>query len=170
MTSIRKYRIHIVLLAIYAFCFTVGYSTTRVSAQYPVPGATPVQQVQPLYSCNQTATATGAGNTAVTATLTPPAGQYVYICTVDIVEAANATVVVGAGPAPLFTTTNLPTNLVWWGDNSALAQGVQKPVISLSWNMIPLKSNAAGTAFTIVTSGGQSTQNVRINVTAFFGS
>lgn len=139
-----------------------------VAAQQPVPGSTPVQAFQPLYSCNQTATATGLGNATVTVTLTPPAGQFVYVCSIDIVEAANALVTVGAGPAPLFTTTNLPANLVWWGDNSALTQGVMKNVITLSFTAVPLKSNAAGTAFTIVSTGGQSTQNVRINVTAFF--
>lgn len=142
--------------------------TLVVAAQQPVPGSTPVQAFQPLYSCNQTATATGLASATTTLTLTPPAGQYVYICSIDIVEAANALVTVGAGPAPLFTTTNLPVNLVWWGDNSALTQGVMKNVITLSFTTVPLKSNIAGTAFTLVATAGQATQNVRMNVTAFF--
>lgn len=143
--------------------------TTYAAAQQTVAGATPVQQVQPLYSCNQTATATGAANTAVTATLTPPAGQYVYICSIDITIVANAAVTGAAGPAPIFTTTNLPVNLVWWGNNTTLVTGDMKPVIALTWPTIPLKSNAAGTAFTVVTSAGQATESARINLTAFFG-
>jgi hypothetical protein len=136
-------------------------------AQVSSQNATLVQQAQPLYTCNQTATATGVANTAVTVTLTPPAGQYVYICSVYIAEATNAAVTVGAGPAPIFTTTNLPNNMVWWGDNSALAQGVQKTLTDVAYPLL-IKSNVPGTAFTIVTSGGQATQNVRINVTGFF--
>lgn len=136
-------------------------------AQQVYPGATPVQAVQPLVTCNQTATATGAANTAVTATLTPPAGQYVYICSIDIVEAANAAVTGAAGPAPIFTTTNLPTNLVWWGNNATQGTGASTNVVTIHWP-IQLKTATAGTAFTIVTSAGQSTDNVRINVTGYF--
>lgn len=139
-----------------------------VFAQVQAPGATYVQQAQPLYACNQTATATGAANTAVTATLTPPSGQYVYLCHVDIAVAANAAVTGAAGPAPIFTTTNLPTNLVWWGTNETLGTGAMRSVIALPFIVAPLKSATAGTAFTIVTSAGQSTENVRINVSAFF--
>lgn len=139
-----------------------------IFAQVQAPGATYTQAAQPLYACTQTATATGAANTAVTATLTPPAGWYVYLCHIDIVEVANAAVTGAAGPAPVFTTTNLPTNLVWWGDNSTLTTGQMKPVLTLPVGVVPIKSATAGTAFTIVTSGGQSTQSVRINVSAFF--
>lgn len=137
-------------------------------AQQSTPGATAVQQVQPLYNCNQTATATGAANTAVTATLTPPAGQFVYICSIYISLVANAAVTGAAGPAPIFTTTGLQNQLVWWGDNSSLTIGQLKPVTDIAYPLL-VKTNATGTAFSIVTSAGQSTENVRINVTAFFG-
>jgi hypothetical protein len=152
----------------FAFLFLIAALAAAISAQQIVPGTTPVQSVQPLYVCNQTATATGAANTSVTATLTPPAGQYVYLCHVDISVAANAAVTGAAGPAPIFTTTNLPTNLVWWGTNETLTTGAMRPVLALPFGVVPLKSATAGTAFTIVTSAGQSTMNVRINVSAFF--
>lgn len=139
-----------------------------VFAQVQAPGATYVQQAQPLYACNQTTTATGASNGTVTATLTPPSGQYVYICHIDIVEVANAAVTGAAGPAPIFTTTNLPTNLVWWGENGTLTTGQMKPVVTLAFGAVPLKSATAGTAFSIVTSAGQSTVSARINVSGFF--
>lgn len=136
-------------------------------AQQLVPGATQVQPVQALYNCNQTATATGAANTAVTATLTPPAGQYLYICSIEIHEAANAAVTAAAGPAPIFTTTNLATNLVWWGNNGTQTTGQNTPVLAAYYPLL-LKTAVTGTAFTIVTSAGQSTDSVRINVTGFF--
>lgn len=147
-----------------------------VYAQVAAPGSTLVQPAQPLYTCNQTATATGAANTAVTVTLTPPAGQYVYICSVYIATANNAAVTPAAGPAPIFTTTNLTSNMVWWGDNaggcssSACVTGNTGYKVTVTDVVYPLliKSASAGTAFTIVTSAGQATQNARINVTAFF--
>ena len=121
-------------------------------------------------NCNQTATATGAATTAaaVTVTLTPPDRQFVYICSIDITEVANAAVTGDAGPAPLFTTTNLDTNLVWVGDNATQGTGWSKQVLSQVY-AIPLRTATAGTAFTIVTSAGQSTQSVRINIVGFFG-
>ena len=66
-----------------------------------------MQQAQPFVTCNQTATNTGLGNAAFSASLTPPAGQYVYICSIYISEAMNTVGVATAGPAPLETTTNL---------------------------------------------------------------
>jgi hypothetical protein len=159
-------------LGVAALGLLIGISVIAnlgVHAQQAVPGSTPVQQAQPLYNCNQTQTATGAANTAVTVTFTPPAGQYFYICSIHIVEVANATVTGAAGPAPIFTTTNLQNQLVWWGDNSSLTTGQQKIVVDDVFPLL-LKTSAAGTAFTIVTSAGQSTQNVRINVTGFFAS
>jgi hypothetical protein len=145
-------------------------------AQQASPGATPVQQQQPFYNCNQTQTATGAANTAVTVTFTPPAGQFLYICSIYIVTASNAAVTPAAGPAPIFTTTNLQNNLVWWGDNAggctstACAAGVTGALVKVTDTVYPLllKTAAAGTAFTLVTSAGQASESVRINVTGFF--
>lgn len=140
----------------------------QVIAQQAIPGATPVQQFQPLYACDQSATATGVANTTVTLTMTPPSGQFVYICTLDLTTVANAAVTAAAGPAQIFTTTNFQTNLVWWGDNGTYAAGQQKQALVLSTGAVPIKSASAGTAVTIVATGGQSTYNVRMNMTAFF--
>jgi hypothetical protein len=151
------------------FTLAIVLLALPIFAQQISPGATPVQQVQPLFNCNQTATATGAANTAVTVTLTPPAGQYVYICTIDIQEVANAAVTGAAGPAPIFTTTNLTTNLVWWGNNATQGTGAFTNVLTGIYPLT-LKSATAGTAFTIVTSAGQATNSVRLNVTAFYAN
>jgi len=131
-------------------------------------GSAPAQQFQ---ACNVTQTATGLASTAVTVTV--PAGGsgfFFYICSIDISMVANAAVTGAAGPAPIFTTTNLQNNLVWWGDNSSLTIGQQRQIISLVFSPAgPLKTALSNTAFTIVTSAGQATQNVRINVTGFYG-
>ena len=120
-----------------------------------------------LDTCNVQATATGAANTAVTVTVTPPSGQFFYFCTVSIFEVANAAVTGAAGPAPIFTTTNLPVNLIWWGDNATQGTGWQKQVAADAYPLT-VKTAQPGTAFTIVTSAGQSTQSVRLNVTGYF--
>jgi len=130
----------------------------------------PSAPAQQAAACNVTQTATGAANTAVTVTV--PAGgslMFFYVCSIDISMVANAAVTGAAGPAPIFTTTNLQNNLVWWGDNSSLTIGQQKQVVALSYVPFGLKTALSNTAFTIVTSAGQATQNVRINVTGFYG-
>lgn len=124
---------------------------------------------QPEQTCRITQTATGLASTAVT--LTVPAGGsglFFYICTIDISMVANAAVTGAAGPAPIFTTTNLQNNLVFWGDNSSLTIGQQRSIIQLAWPT-GMRTSISNTAFTIVTSGGQATQNVRINVTGYYG-
>jgi hypothetical protein len=150
-----------------------GLLATAVSlgvahAQQQVPGATPVQSFQPLYACDQTFTATGAGNTTVTATSGAQNGKYFYVCHIDITEVANAAVTGAAGPQPTCTTSNLANNLTWWGDNGALTIGQMKPVIALVFGVVPLKTLQPGTAFTVACSGGQSTQSVRVNLSGFF--
>ena len=145
------------LIAAFLFCLAVS-SDAQVLIQ---------QSGSRLDACNVTTTATGAANTAVTATLTPPAGQYVYVCAIYISQAANAAVTGAAGPAPIFTTTNLPTNIVWWGNNATQGTGLLTVVTDSTYGF-PMKSQTPGTAFTIVTSAGQSTNSVRINVEAYF--
>src|SRR4051812_18079947 len=104
------------------------------------PGTLTQQSPTRLDSCNVQVTATGAANTAVTATVPGVSGQYFYVCSVAIYEVANGAVTGAAGPAPIFTTTNLPTNLVYWGDNSTQATGWQKQVAS---EMYPLTVKTA---------------------------
>lgn len=143
---------------------------TPGSAQQIAPGATPVQALQPLYSCDQAFTATGLGNATVTLTVPAQTGKVFYICAIDIQQIANAAVTGAAGPAQLFTTTNLVNNLVWWGTNTTLVIGAQVNVITHDYGVAPLKTLLAGTAFTIVGTGGQATLNVRMNVSGFYGT
>lgn len=119
-------------------------------------------------SCTAESTATSAGNAVSTVTLQPPAGQYVYVCSIYIAEVANAAVTGAAGPLPIFTSTGLATNFIWWGDNSSLTTG-QLVKIADSRFDFPLKTASPGVAFTIATSGGgQSTYNTRMSITGYF--
>ena len=143
---------------------------TGATGGNPAPaGVTPVQPYQFAVACDQAFTATGAGNTTVTLTSgTPPAGTVFYVCTLDITEIANAAVTGAAGPAEVCTTTNLINNMTWWGENGTLTTGQMKPLIVQNWLPLALKSVTPGTAFTVACSGGQSTYNVRANMTGFF--
>lgn len=127
------------------------------------------QSPSDLRSCTAESTATAASNAVATVTLTPPAGQYVYICSIYIAEVINATVTGAAGPLPIMTTTGLQTNLVYWGDNSQTlgAGGLIK--IADSRFGFPMKTASPGTAFTIGSSGtGQSTSNIRMTITGYY--
>lgn len=157
------------LCRILALSFVAALFALPLHAQTPDPSATRVQQVQPLVVCDQSFTQTGAANGTVTATTgTPPGGTVFYVCTIDINEIANAAVTGAAGPAEVCATTNLPNNMTWWGSNATMTAGQLTPVITLSWGAYPLKSTTGGTAFTIACTGGQSTYNVRVNMTGFF--
>jgi hypothetical protein len=126
----------------------------------------PTQQVPTrLDAASSFATATGAGNTTVTATLTPPGGQYVYVTFIDIEIGANAAVT-GAAVVQACVTTGLATNMTFEGDNSTLTTG-QVKLQPYPFN-VPLKTSSAGTAFSVQCSGLQSTQTMRVNVGGYF--
>lgn len=161
-------RLHAIAPLVFGL-FLLGASSYLL-AQQLAPGATPVQSLQPLYSCDQAFTATGLGNATVTLTVPGQAGRVFYICAIDIQQIANAAVTGAAGPAQLFTTTNLVNNLVWWGSNTTLVIGATINVMVHDYGVAPVKTLLPGTAFTIVGTGGQSTLNVRMNVTGFYGT
>lgn len=135
----------------------------------PASSQTVVQQsASRLDACTAESSATSAGNAVSTVTLTPPAGMFVYICSIYIAQVANAAVTGAAGPLPIFTTTNLPVNMVWWGDNSSLTAG-QLVKIKDGMMGFPIKTAQPGAPFTIATSGGgQSTYNTRMAITGYF--
>src|SRR5262249_2421201 len=104
--------------------------------------------------------ATGAGNTTVTATLTGNAQGSIYVTMIEIEVGANAAVT-GAGVVQACTTSGLSSNLTFEGDNSSLTTGQVKQ-FSVPLNS-PLKANPA-TNFSVACSGLQSTQTVRVNI------
>ncbi len=167
MKEIKSWKgsIAIFLFAVFALLVVANWHGLR--AQQAVAGAVAVQQVQPLYTCNQSITATGAANSGVVATLTPGITQRVYLCSVYIGEAANGAVTGAAGPVPIFTSTGLPSALVWWGNNATQGTGTFTLVADEVYPL--LIPGALGTAVTIgVNSTGQSTDNVTIRLTGFF--
>lgn len=130
---------------------------------------TPTQQAAAhADSCKVTQTATCAGNTGCTATIPAVTGQVFNICTITVHEVANAAITGAAAPAGVLTTTGLPTNLIWWADNATQGTGWQKEVVKEVWPTGLMV--AQSTPFTIAESGGQSTQNFRINVTGWYSS
>ena len=141
-----------------ALCFALGLSAAHAQA--------PIQQSPTrLDACTSLATATGAGNTTVTATLSPPAGQYVYICSIEFQVGGNAAVT-GAAVVQACVTSGLSTNITFEADNSTLTAGqVKEFFYGLP---IPWKSAQAGTAFSLACSGLQSTQTLRVNLTGYF--
>ncbi len=80
---------------------------------------------------------------------------------------ANAAITGAAGPAGVFTTTNLPTNQIWWADNATQGTGWHAIPMNVSWPT-GLKTAQAGTSFSLAQTGGQSTQSFRINCAGYF--
>lgn len=156
-------------MRLFGLIFALVIQPYAALAQQAVPGATAVQSFQPLYACDQSFTATGAANTAVTLTAGAQPGKYFFFCHIDINTVANAAVTAAAGPALVCATTNMVNNMTWWGDNGTYTTGQLKAVITLQFGAVQPKSLAPGVATTIACSGGQSTYNVRINATGFYG-
>lgn len=149
----------------------LALTTPTLGQAQSIPGGTLTQQSPTrLDACNVTATATGVANTTVTVTVPAVGSLSFYICTVEIVTAANAAVTAAAGPAPICTSTNLSTPLIWWGDNGTYTTGQQKIATNTTFGPGGLKTSQPGVAFTIACAGGQATYNVRINVSGWYGA
>lgn len=111
-------------------------------------------------------TATAAANTAATATL-PAAGvgMFHYITHIDITRNATAAL---AGTATLIhTTTNLPGNPAWSVGNAMIAGGTEKDVVYEP--TLPLRSNVANTATTVVCAAAGAAVLGRVNVSYYVG-
>lgn len=131
----------------------------------PVSAQTLIQQSPTMLSaCNQIANAgaTIAVATAQTVTITPPAGQYVYLCGLDYSICQNAT---GAAISnATITTTGLPGNPKY---QYSLVATVDACTTTQAYYFgLPLKSNAAGTAVTIV-AASQTQASATINAYYF---
>lgn len=129
-------------------------------------GTQVAQQASHYDACAFAQTATGAGNTAVTVTIPAQAGKYFNICTVDLLETANAAVTGAAGPAPILTMAGAPNNLIYWGNNTTLVIGDTR---DFPYSYMPNGyKSSLGTAMTFTLSAGQATQSVRVTVTGWY--
>jgi hypothetical protein len=136
----------------------------------PVSAQTLIQQSPTtLNACtlsqNKQATAGAVG----TITITPPAGQYVYLCELDVHSCAGASAITGA--APLFvTSTGLGANNPQWmlptGGNGVTANNAGSCYDQNYFYPGGLKSAATGTNVTIV--GPTSATNQTVNVNAIW--
>jgi hypothetical protein len=89
------------------------------------------------------------GTGAQTATLTPPAGQYVYIASLEANASASAGSVGISTPASLTTTNLAGVTFGMFGTNSGAA-GTSIANNNYSFSGNGFKSSAAGTAVTVV--------------------
>lgn len=121
-------------------------------AQAPIQSSP--TELRAAVTCSDTRPAAGSG---ATATLTPPAGQFVYVSTIEANAAASAGTPTLSTPASL-TTTNLPSTFTMGFFPFPNAGSPLGPLTAgmLSVNQVysfsgnGLKSNAAGTAVTVV--------------------
>ena len=105
--------------------------------------------------------------TATTLTMTPPAGQSVYIWQVDIQNCQDATGISADAAPTSITTTNLGS-LAWqMGSGITTNVGICEQTFSVSYPT-GLKSTVPGTAVTFVTPTYITHQEIRINVVYSF--
>ena len=123
------------------------------------PGAT-LTQAAPS-RLDAATTAVYSRTTGATMTLTAPAGQFVYMTGIDIVNCAGASAV-GAATPTYITTTGL-TGSPQWQVGSGVTAGLctSSPNVSFS---TPLKSTTAGTNVTVVLPTFATNQTVSVNV------
>ena len=161
MKSLRHLLVSALILA--GLGALVALGTPVVSwAQSSV--ATRVQQDSQIL---QAATAVGTSVTsASTITITPPAGQFVYVQEVDVANCAGGTAVTAAAPTTI-TTTNL-TGSPAFTVGSGVTAGLCQPFPTVVYPN-GLKSSSPGTNVTFVLPTFATNQTVRVNVAYSFG-
>lgn len=128
--------------------FGLLFIIAMAHAQAPTSVQQSPTELRASQICNE---ARGTG--AQTATLTPPAGQYVYINSLEAGAFAQGGTVAISAPASL-TSTNLPGSITFglFGATTTTSNGAgavfQNFIYNFSGNS--LKSAAAGTAVTVV--------------------
>lgn len=103
--------------------------------------------------------------TATTITITPPAGQFVYISEIDIQNCAGASAVTAAAVTTV-TTTNITGSPAWTVGSGVAAGLCTNQVITYPKG---LKSTTAGTATTFVLPTFATNQTIRVNVASYSG-
>ena len=143
------------LLAVACIWFVNG---GKVRAQ---SGPSLVQQTATrLDASSQFCTTTAVVNSQVTCTMTPPAGQYVYITSIDLMVCQNGTSTANSNLT--FTTTNISGAPIFQESLGAVANTcAPQHTIALP---VPLKSAAPGTAVTIVSPAAQTNTAFTITV------
>lgn len=104
----------------------------------------------------------------LTLTITPPAGQYVYLSAFGVNVIPNAT---GSNSAAVYTSTNLTGSPVWLIGEFSNAAGLTPTSTLQVSDTYPtgLKSTAPGTAVTLVPSATLASATVCPRAIAWFG-
>lgn len=121
-------------------------------------------QQQPTHLDAASTLGTSAAS-AATITITPPAGQYVYITNVEITNCAGGTAVTAAAPTSV-TTTNLGGAA--WTVGSGVTAGLCQPSPVNGPLPTALKAAAPGVV-TIVLPTFATNQTVRVSAYGYFG-
>jgi hypothetical protein len=123
-------------------------------------------QMTTATSTNCTATQTTVGN--ITLTITPPAGQYVYLSSFNVSVLPNAT---GSNSATVYSSTNLTGSPVWLIGEFSNAAGFAATTPLQINDTYPtgLKSTSPGTAVTLVPAATLASASVCPRATAWFG-
>jgi len=127
-----------------------------------IPGTLTQQAPTLLDACTGAA---AANTSAATITITPPAGQSVYLCSVQIDSCSGSAAVTPTNPASV-TTTNLSGSPKWFVGTGAAA-GLCQPTGGMTWPRT-LKSSVAGTPVTIVLPSFATNQTIAVNAYYFF--
>ena len=104
--------------------------------------------------------------TATTLTITPPAGQFVYVIGLDISNCATGTAVTAA--APTYITTTGLNGSPQYQIGSGVTAGLCQPVPVGFSPQAPLKSATPGSAVTFVLPTFATNQVVSFNVYYYF--
>lgn len=140
-------------------------SLLAVGAMYgqAVTTATPTQQTATHADAS---TIVGNSSTsAATITLTPLAGQCIYVTSIEIDNTEDATGVAAAAQTNL-TTTNLG-GLAWKIPSGTASAGLMNPPLFLNYSPGAIKAATCGTAVTFVLPTFATHQTLNVNVTAF---
>lgn len=154
----------IALLLASLFLASGAYAQTTVQQALPMLNAATglYGQANGATSCNAVSQ-TAAQDTV---TVTPPAGQFVYVTMVAIQNYTDAT---GATQVGTISSTNL-TGAPFWSQATTLNTTAGMQPMLVETYPTALKSTVPGTAVTFVPSATQSAHNIMcMRVAAFFG-
>lgn len=146
------------LLLLVSLCLAAA----PLAAQSP----TLVQQSPTMLNACTAFNGTAAVNVQVTVTLTPPAGQYVYVCGIDVASSQNATST--ANTNATYTSTNLGPSGNTWGWKYSLAATANLAISQSFYFTQPLKSTQPGIAVTIVSPAALAQTAFSINAYYYF--
>jgi hypothetical protein len=146
-------------IAILLFCLA---TSAPVWAQTP----TVIQQSATMLHACTAQNATAAVNNQVTLTLTPPAGQYVYVCGIDVTSSQNGTST--ANTNSQYTSTNLGPAGNTWGWKYSMAATANLAISQAFYFTQALRSTQPGVAVTIVSPAALAQTAFSINAYYYF--